>query len=387
MIWPISGDRSMAQFRFCTSIDSTRIAYSIDGVGPPLVRAALFLNHLELDWECPVWKPYLDEFSRAHMLVRHDLRGFGLSDLDPPEVSLDAWVSDLEAVVDAAGLDRFGLFGMCHGGPIAIEYCVRHPERVSHLVLMGSYAQGLIKRAATDAAKQATELRLKLAELGWGQQNEAFQQVWPTLMQPRSTLERLRALSELQRRSAPAENALRLLRVAANVDVCHSAPRVTCPTLVLHSRDDLATPFEQGRLLAALIPNARLVALNSPNHVLVEDEPAWHQFVSDFRAFLPGCADSRQRAAAAELPSLTKRESEVLERIAQGLDNTQIAAHLDMSEKTVRNHITRIFDKLAVENRPQAIVRAREAGLGVNRAAAHIAGSDVPRRLSSLSSR
>ena len=356
----------MAQVRFCTSIDGTRIAYATEGAGPPLVRAALFLNHLELDWACPVWKPYLAEFSRCHTLVRHDMRGFGLSDLDPPEVSLNAWVSDLESVVDAAGLERFSLVGMCHGGPIAIEYCVRHPERVSHLVLMGSYAQGLIKRARTKEASEATEIRLKLAELGWGQHNEAFQQVWPTLMQPRSTLERLRALSELQRRSAPAANAVRLLRVAANVDVCDSAPQVQCPTLVLHSKDDRATPFEQGRLLAALIPESRLVTLDSPNHVLVEDEPAWSEFTFNFRAFLPG-RESRVRSAPMELPSLTRRESEILERIAQGLDNTQIAAHLDMSEKTVRNHITRIFEKLEVENRPQAIVRAREAGLGIHR--------------------
>jgi pimeloyl-ACP methyl ester carboxylesterase/DNA-binding CsgD family transcriptional regulator len=354
------------QIRFCTSSDGTRIGYTSDGTGMPLVRAAFYLNHLELDWECPVWRPYLHELSRTHALYRHDMRGFGLSDSDPAEQSLDAWVRDLEAVVDAAGLERFPLFGMCHGGAIAIEYAARHPDRVSQLVLFGAYARGSMKRARTPEDVERRELLLRTVELGWGQANEAFQQVWPTLLQPRSTLERLRSLADLQQQSSSSANAVRLLRAAGDIDITRSAPRVRCPTLVFHPREDRAAPFEEGRALARLIPGARLVTLNSANHALVDDEPAWQDFVEELRAFVPGGPGAFWvLPEAGVLADLTAREAEVLERIAQGLDNAQIAAHLDLSEKTVRNHITHIFDKLSVENRGQAIVRAREAGLGL----------------------
>lgn len=351
--------------QFCASADGVRIAYTSQGAGPPLIRTAFYLNHLDLDWQCPVWKPYLEEFSRSHTLLRHDMRGFGLSDLDVPEQSLEAWVHDLEAVVDAAGLERFPLFGMCHGGAIAVEYAARHPERVTQLVLFGAYARGWAKRVATPEEAEAGEMLFRLAELGWGTQNDAFRQVWPTLFQPSSTLERLRALADLQHKSSTGANAGRLLRATKQLDIRASAPKVKCPTLVLHSMRDQVAPFEEGRILAALIPGARLVALDSNNHVLTEVEPAWQVFLDEFRRFLPAVGVARDRVTT--LHGLTARELDVLERVAEGLDNAQIAAHLEMSEKTVRNHITRIFDKLGAENRPQAIVRAREAGLGVKR--------------------
>jgi len=356
------------QVRFCSSADGTRIAYTSDGSGPPLVRAAFYLNHLELDWQCPVWKPYLEEFSSRHSLSRHDMRGFGLSDREPAEMSLDAWVQDLEAVVDAAGLERFPLIGMCHGGGIAIEYAARHPERVSHLVLFGAFARGALRRVMTPEQREAREILVKLAELGWGTDNAAFRQVWPALMQPTGSPERLRSLADLQQRSSTGAVAARLLRAAGELDVTGSAPKVQCPTLVLHPKDDRAAPFEEGRLIAALIPGAKLVPLDSANHVLTEDEPAWGEFLAELRAFLPSSVGARARPS--ELKALTGREMEILERIAQGLDNAQIAAHLEMAEKTVRNHITHIFDKLAVENRGQAIVRARESGLGLKGALA-----------------
>jgi pimeloyl-ACP methyl ester carboxylesterase/DNA-binding CsgD family transcriptional regulator len=356
------------QIRFCTSADGVRIAYTSDGSGPPLVRSTFYLNHLELDWQCPVWKPYLQELSRYHCFIRHDMRGFGLSDADAPEQSLDAWVHDLEAVVDAAGVERFPLIGMCHGGCIAVEYAVRHPERVTHLVLFGAYVLGGAKRARTHEQIEARELLVRLSERGWGAENEAFHQVWPALLQPRSTPERLRSLAELQGQSATGRTAATLLRATGDLDISQSAPRVRCPTLVMHSKDDRAASFEQGRLLASLIPGAKLVSFDSCNHVLTDEEPAWPEFLREFRRFLP--VTGAPRSASAALSDLTLREVEVLEHIAQGLDNAQIAAHLDLAEKTVRNHITRIFDKLGVENRAQAIVRAREAGLGLRGALA-----------------
>jgi pimeloyl-ACP methyl ester carboxylesterase len=354
------------RIRFCTSADGTRIAYAIDGSGPPLVRTAFYLSHLELDWQCLPWKRYLEEYTRHHTLVRHDLRGFGLSEREVAEQSLEVWVRDLESVVDAAGLDRFALIGMCHGGAMAIEYAARHPERVSRLVLYGAFARGREKRGPVDA--EVSEMGLRMVELGWGSYNHAFRQVWATIFQPTSTPERQQALAELQYQSSTGANAVRLLRASAQIDVRAAAAKVQCPTLVLHTTRNRALPFEEGRLLASLIPGARLVPLDSDNHLLTDVEAAWGEFWQELRTFLPAAGAARAHAGA--LHGLTARELDILERIARGLDNAQIAAQLEVAEKTVRNTITRIFDKLAVENRPQAIVRAREAGLGVTQAGA-----------------
>lgn len=342
--------------RFCSAADGAKIAYAMDGSGPPLVRAAFYLNHLEHDWDCLVWRPYLQVLSRRHTFVRHDLRGFGLSEPDPGSMSLDAWVSDLEAVVDHAGLGRFPLFAVCQGGPVAIEYAARHPERVSQLVLFGSFARGVMKRSPSPAEIEELKVMRKLIQLGWGNDNEAFQQVWSALFQPRSTPERLRSLAVLQSRSASSDHVLQLLRAIATIDVTESARRVQCPTLVLHPKRSRAAPFEEGRILASLIPRARLIPLDSENHVLTEDEPAWAVFVNELERFMP--------RGAAEFATLSAREHEVLGHIAEGFDNAQIAARLGLSEKTVKNHITSVFTKLGVENRPQAIVKARSAGLG-----------------------
>lgn len=352
--------------RFCTSADGTRIAYAVEGAGPPLVRTPFYLTNVELDWSCRAWKPYLEEYTRQWTLVRFDLRGFGLSDWEVPEQSLEAWVRDMEAVIDAAGLEQFSVIGSCHGGAIAIEYAARHPERVSRLVIYGGYARGRARRGPVDAEVSATAARM--VQQGWGSVNHAFRHVWGRVFQPTSTLEQQRDLAELQYRSSTGENAVRLLNAAAQIDVRASAAKLKCPTLILHTTRNLALPFEEGRVLASLIPGARLVALESDNHLLTDLEPAWREFWREFHRFLPAMDAARGRVRA--LHGLAPREVDILERIAQGLDNAQIAADLGVSEKTVRNYITRIFHKLGVENRPQAIVRAREAGLGLKEATA-----------------
>lgn len=352
--------------RFCESSDGVRIAYASLGSGPPIVRTAFYLSNLEYDPEHSPWNPYRDELSGRYTLVCHDTRGFGLSDRDVPEQGLDAWVRDLEAVVDAAGLERFALFGTCHGGAVAIEYAVRHPERVSRMVLFGTYARGRAKRGPRDV--QMDEVGARLIELSWGTENDAFKQTWASLFLPSAPPERHRALAAMQRKSSSAATALALLSAAAQTDVRESAAKVQCPTLVLHTTRNPLLPFEEGRLLASLIPGARLVALDSDNHLITELEPAWKEFVQELHSFLDATGAARERATG--LHGLTAREADILEGIAQGLDNAQIAAHLGMSEKTVRNHVTRIFDKLGAVNRPQAIVRAREAGLGVKRTGA-----------------
>lgn len=346
--------------RFCTSSDGARIAYATLGKGPPLVRAAHFLTHLEFEPRTLVWRPWLAEYSRDHALVRYDQRGCGLSDREAKNVSLEAMVADLEAVVDAAGLDRFPLVGASQGSAVAIAYAARHPERVSRLVIHGGYARGVLKRNPTPDQVEEARMMVELIRLGWGRENPAYRQVFTSLMIPDSTPAEAASFNELERTSTSPEWAARLVASFGPIDVTALAPLVRCPTLVTHARGDARVPFEEGRLIATLIPGARFVPLEGRNHILLEREPAFRQLFAEMRAFLAEDEATQRRAAA--FPDLTPREREILELVAHGLDNDAIAARLELSEKTVRNNITRIFDKLGVPTRAQAIVRAREAG-------------------------
>jgi len=348
------------QIRFCTGHDGVRIAFATSGSGPPLVKAANWMSHLEFDIGSPVWTHWLEELSRQHTLIRYDERGCGLSDWDIADLSFDAWLRDLEAVVDAMQLERFSLLGISQGAPIAVAYAVKHPERVSHLILHGGYARGRLNRNPTPQLREQAELMKRLAAVGWGQRNAAFRQFFTTLFIPGGTAEQHRWFNELERVSTSAANAVRFLDVFNHIDVVSLLPLVSCPTLVLHPAGDMSVPFDEGRLIAGGIPGARFVPLESDNHLLLEDEPAWRRWIDEVRAFLPPSGAVTDPAFA----TLTARERELVELIAQGRDNAQVAATLSLSEKTVRNHITRIFSKLEVHNRPQAIVMARKAGFG-----------------------
>lgn len=347
------------RIRFCTAPDGVRLAYATSGKGPPLVRASHWLTHLEFDWRSPVWRPWLEAVSSRHTLVRFDPRGCGLSDREPADMSFESWVRDLETVVDAAGLDRFALLGPSQGGPIALAYAVRHPERVSRLVLSGSYLRGRLVRASTPSDVEEAETFVQLARLGWGTENPAFRQVFTMLFIPGGTPEQWRWFNDLSRVSTSGEMAARILNMIQRIDARDLAPQVRVPTLVVHSRGDARVPFEEGRLAASLIPGAQLLPLESANHVLLAGEPAWKPFFAAFDEFVGGATSE------APLPGeLTGREREILELIAQGLGNAAIAARLRISPNTLRNHISNIFGKLAVETRAEAIVKAREAGFG-----------------------
>jgi pimeloyl-ACP methyl ester carboxylesterase len=275
------------EIRFSTAGDGTRLAYAISGAGPPLVKAANWLGHLAYDWESPVWRHWLAELSGRFRLVRYDERGCGLSDWDIGQFSFDAWVDDLEAVVDAAGLDRFPLLGISQGGPVAIAYAVRHPERVTHLVLLGAYAQGLRKRARTPDELALAEAHVEIVRLGWGRPDPSYRQIFVALFLPEATQEQWRSFDELQQRSTSPDNAWRFVDEFANIDVTSLAPKLTVPTLIMCSRREPGNRFEQSRLLAALIPESRLVPLDSANHLLPERDPAWKHFLAEIDRFLP----------------------------------------------------------------------------------------------------
>lgn len=342
--------------RFCTAADSTRIAIASIGSGPPLLRAAHWLSHVEHDLHSPVWRPWLAELARDHQYIRYDQRGCGLSDSTVADFSLDAWVGDLEAVVDSLGLRRFPLIGMSQGGAVAIAYAVRHPEKVSHLVLPGAYARGALQRATSDAERLEADTLVNLIRLGWGRDNAAFRQVFTNQFIPGGTPAQHQWWNELERLTASPENAARTLDAFHRVDVTELARQLRVPTLVLHARGDARVPFDEGLRLAALIPGARFVPLESNNHVLLDTEPAWPQFLGELRGFLGSARDGAGDAA------LTAAEREVLRLVAQGLDNLAIAGQLHKSEKTVRNQVSSIFDKLGVHSRAEAIVYARDRG-------------------------
>lgn len=351
--------------RFCTAADGVRIAFARTGSGPALVRAANWFTHLDLDGRSTVWRHWFETLGARRTLVRYDPRGCGLSDRDVDELGQARWVADLECVVDAAGLNRFALIGLCQGGAIAAAYAAMHPERVSRLVLYDSYPFGAY--AADVPARLTHEARTLsgLIDMGWGKENSAFHTLFASLLMPGAEPEMLRRIVEMQRRSASAGNARRIWDAFHGFDIRALAPRITAPTLVFHGRKDAMVPFEAGRHLASLIPGARFVPLETANHILRPDEPAWTVFREELEAFL----EPETGAAAPGGPALdvlTARETQILDSVARGLSNAEIGALLRISEKTVRNHLTAVFAKLGLATRAQAIVLARDSGLGRN---------------------
>lgn len=381
----------MHSIHFCKTVDGITIAYACGGAGYTLIKTPTWLNHVELDVKSAVWRPWIEQFTQRFQLIRYDARGCGLSDRNVGPLSFVTHRLDLEAVVAASGLRRFALFGGSQGGAVAIDYAARNPDQVSHLILYGTYLRGALKRNQSPQAIEQANLLLKLVQLGWGQENSAFRQVFATQFMPDGTLEQLRAFDNIQRQTASPETAARLLQSFYEIDVSEQATQVVCPTLVMHSRHDARIPFEEGRQVASAIKNAEFVSLESRNHILLEQHEAWTLFWDEISAFMHRHQEMAaqinhdeikhdadqfssygQHAAPPihlknkeDLRDLTAREMEVLDLIARGMDNDQIAARLSLSTKTVRNHITRIFGKLEIYTRAKAVVVARDAGLGL----------------------
>jgi pimeloyl-ACP methyl ester carboxylesterase/DNA-binding winged helix-turn-helix (wHTH) protein len=284
-----TAQQTRQQIQFCRAHDGVRIAYAKSGKpgAPPLVKPANWLTHLEFDWDSPVWRHWLAEMGRDHSLIRYDARGCGLSDHDPPDLSLESWVRDMEAVVDAEGLEKFSILGISQGCAVAVAYAVRHPERVDKLLLYGGYAIGRSLRNPSPQEELERTLLHNLIQVGWGKDNPAFRQVFGKLFLPDGTPEQHQWFDDLAK-TMPMENAIRVRKTTDVIDVRREAEQVRTPSLVLHARGDAMIPFEIGRQLAAHIPGARFVPLESRNHVLLETEPAWTRFVEEMRGFLSG---------------------------------------------------------------------------------------------------
>lgn len=353
------------EIRFCTTKDGVRIAYAVAGQGPVLVKAPNWLTHLEYEWQSPVWRHWWEELAKDYTLIRFDQRGAGLSDWHIPEASFESWVSDLEAVVEAVAIDRFALLGISQGGAVAIEYCVRHPEKVTHLVIYGAYARGSLFRGRSQAEHEAL---VTLTREGWGRDNPAYRQMFTSQFMPGATADQMRWFNELQRISTTGANAARVQEIGSNINVLDRLQRVQAPTLVLHADRDARVPYEEGRTLASLIPNAHLVTLESSNHLTLADEPAWQKLIGNVRHFLATKQPLPESRGATEVPhalmgELTAREIEVLRLIALGRSNQEIAQELVISINTVTNHVKNILGKTGSANRTEAASYAFRQGL------------------------
>jgi pimeloyl-ACP methyl ester carboxylesterase/DNA-binding CsgD family transcriptional regulator len=349
---------SRQRIRYVRTSDGIQLAWAEAGSGPPLVKAANWLSHLEYDWDSPVWRHWIRFFSGHFRYIRYDERGCGMSDRQTGDLSRDRWLADLESVVEAAGLSEpFPLLGISQGAAICAAYAARHPERVSALVLYGGYARGWTHRPPAPGRSQYQAI-IELARTGWGKENPAFRQVFTSRFIPVGTPEQTDWWNDLCRKTTTPEIAAELLQARADVEVMELLSAVRAPTLVLHARDDQCCPVAEGRLLASGIPGAEFVELESDNHVLLEHEPAWARFCEIVLEFL-GVAAARGGEHPA-FEALSPREREILALISEGLGNADIGERLDISEKTVRNHVSNVFDKLGVWTRAQAIVFARD---------------------------
>lgn len=353
------------EIRFCTSRDGVRLAMACTGSGPPLVRVFDWLTDVEKDLTSVVNRHWVEELSRDYGYVRYDSRGCGFSDRDIERMSLDAWVEDLEAVIDAMKLERVPLLGISQGAAVAITYAVRHPERVSQLVLYGAFARGLLVRDNSAQVLERAQGLLKAAEIGWGADDQSFRQVFVHSMFRDATTEQLRAFDEVQRNMISGVNAARFLKSGFEIDIQALAREVRCPVLVAHAKDDPLMPFSEGLLLASLIPDSRFVPLEGSNHIPFESDSAWPLFLAELRAFLPAPSSVRPRASGPEAVAgpLTPRQLQILRAVARGETAKQIARALDLSPRTVEMHVANVLATLRCSSRAQAVHKATEARL------------------------
>jgi pimeloyl-ACP methyl ester carboxylesterase/DNA-binding CsgD family transcriptional regulator len=348
------------RIRYLQTSDGVKLAWTETGSGPLLVKASNWLTHLEYDWESPIWSHWLRFLGKGFHFVRYDERGCGMSDWNVDNLSFDRRLEDLEAVIEAAGIrEPIALLGMSQGASICIAYAVRHPERVSKVVLYGAYARGSLRRGDAEQDRMYRAV-MDVIRVGWAQDNPAFRQVFTSRFIPGASDEQVKWFNDLCRKTSSPVAAAALLESRGLVEVTELLPLVRTPTLVLHGRDDQIVPIAEGRLIAATIPGAQFVELDSRNHILLESEPAWQRFCEEVADFLGLAAPAAPEDTT--FAALSPREREILACLTEGLSNAEIAERLGVSEKTVRNHLSNLFDKLGVWSRAQAMVLARDRG-------------------------
>jgi pimeloyl-ACP methyl ester carboxylesterase/DNA-binding CsgD family transcriptional regulator len=352
--------RLKQRIQYTRAADGTRLAWAESGSGPLVVKAANWLTHLEYEWESPVWKHWMEFFSQHWRFVRYDERGCGMSEwTSPGTLTLDRWAADLETVIECAHPgEPLTLLGISQGAMACLWYAARYPERVRRMILYGAYARGKFRRGVEHTEREYRAI-LELIRLGWGNDNPAFRQVFTSRFIPAATHEQLQWFNDLCLKTTTGEIAAELFEARANCDVSGVLGGIRTPTLVLHARYDEVTSIDEGRLLAAGIPGAQFIELESRNHILLEHEPAWQRFREAVLEFMESGAPIGNESVFA---ALSARERQILALITEGLANTDIADRLSISEKTVRNHTSNIFDKLGVWSRAQAIVFARDHG-------------------------
>jgi pimeloyl-ACP methyl ester carboxylesterase/DNA-binding CsgD family transcriptional regulator len=344
--------------RYLKASDGTQLAWAESGSGPLLVKAANWLTHLEYEWESPVWKHWIQFFSSHTRFVRYDERGCGMSDWQVGTLSVDQWTDDLESIIGAAQPNGpVTLLGISQGATACINYAVRHPQQVARMILYGGYVHGAFRRGAPES-QAAHRAMIELARAAWAQDNPTFRQVFTSRFIPGGSQEQLQWFNDLCLKTTAGDIAAKLFEARANVDIEVLLPKVHTPTLVLHARNDEVIPLSEGKLLASGIAGAEFVELDSRNHVLLEAEPAWLRFREAVLSFI----EPRSAGAHSVFEALSPRERELLALISKGLSNADIAQRMLISEKTVRNHASNLFDKLGVWSRAQAIVFARDHG-------------------------
>jgi pimeloyl-ACP methyl ester carboxylesterase/DNA-binding SARP family transcriptional activator len=359
---------SSEEVRYCTTREGVRLAYAVSGSGPPIVKAANWMSHLRFDWESPIWRHWVAGLSEHNCFVRYDERANGLSDWNVSDLSFEAMVADLESIADASGLRRFCLLGVSQGCAISIAYAVRHPERVSGLILYGGYARGWGRRGDPVDQSRREALASQMLQ-GWGQQDPSFRQSFTQMFVPAATQEAMNWFNELQRQSVSPENAARLQEVFSRIDVTKLLAEVTVPTLVMHGVGDLVVPFAEGKLMAEAIPGARFVPLLTSNHVMLADEPAFATFLTEARAFA-----SANHAGTVEKPPRLELDSDRRQVTVLALEIVSPLQAFELDDPEVfADHLDPLFDQVAatVERHYGTILSRADGALTAVFGAAH----------------
>jgi pimeloyl-ACP methyl ester carboxylesterase/DNA-binding CsgD family transcriptional regulator len=338
------------EIRFCRAGDGVRLAYAIHGSGPPLVVVSCWLSHLQHDWQSPVWRHFLDQLGGLATVIRYDERGFGMSDWNVDDFSLEARVGDLDAILAATGFERFALLGMSGGSAVAMAYAIAHPERVSRQILYGTVRGEPITRGPEQMAEEETYR--SMIRVGWAKEDPVFRRVFTTRYIPDATEEQMRWFDDLQRMSTSPANAVTSRIARQQVDIGDQLGRITAPTIVLQALGDRATTFDDAVTVSSRIPGARLIPLESRNHILLAEEPAWDVFMEEVSAFMePERRAHAERTPARPAEALSPRERDVLRLAAEGRTNEEIADALTLSARTVERHLSNVYAKLGLGGR------------------------------------